>query len=282
MRRSRVKVFTKFLLVFFLSFSFFACDDGSTDENSAEAAFQEEDSKETKPKEKISSKEEKDAEVKPDKVRLLLVMDNSYSMRDEYEKAGRAILDFVPKLVDLPLEIIVTLAGAEEDCYISKIAKIDSDSEDRVKDTLVQIAKDGFRFRRYVERPFLSIKQTINCLEKEDPSNGKAPPTAILIVSDADNCSDFTTAGNNGVCGSGELEGSDLKKTLSTVFKDSEVKLFGLLSSNTTSGAICSGSFNRQPKRIESLFSEIDARANSLCEESYDEMFDELFAFLSK
>jgi hypothetical protein len=277
-----VEVFKKFLLVFSLSFSFFACDDGSKEENSAEAAFQEEDSKETKPKKKRSSKEEKDAEVKPDKVRLLLVLDNSYSMRDEYEKAGRAILDFVPKLVDLPLEVIVTLAGAEEDCYISKIAKIDSGSEDQVKDTLVQIAKGGFRFRRYVERPFLSIKQTINCLEKEDPSNGKAPPTAILIVSDADNCSDFTTAGNNGVCGSGELEGSDLEETLSTVFEDSEVKLFGLLSSNTTSGRRCRGRFNREPDRIESFFDEMDGSVLSLCEDSYDDIFDEMLEFLAK
>lgn len=283
MRNLTFEVLIRFSFLFIFGLACFACnDDKNKGENSEQAAFQEADEKETKKKESSSEDEDEEGEAEPDKVRLLLVMDTSFSMRDEYEKAGRAILDFVPELSDLPLEIIVTIAGAEQDCYSGKIAEEDSDREEQLKDTLIQIAQDGFRFRRYTERPFLSIEQTINCLEEEEPSDGKAPPTAILIVSDADNCSDFRRAGNNGVCESGELDGSDLKETLSTVFEDSEVKLFGLLSSETTSGSRCRGLFNRRPDRIESFFDEMDGSSLSLCERSYDDLFDEMLEFLSK
>ena len=139
-------------------------------------------------------------------VDILLVIDNSISMRDEIDDVSRLLPELISYIGRVDWRIAVTTTDPSDSAILGFIDSNDSSPESRFRKLVGQIKTDGPNN----ERGIYQAKRAINSQNWIRNSSD----LAVLFVSDEDNCSDGTNCENEPRDFISSLKGSGKKMNI--------------------------------------------------------------------
>ena len=196
---------------------------------------------------------------------ILIVIDNSRSMREEQRNLSTKLFPLLSSVADTEWRIAVTTTDPKDGCFVGVINKDDADYERKFQ-SAIQAGIEGNGNEQ-------GILQAVNALKAEcgkswlrDRSN-----LAILIVSDEDNCSDGQKCGNSKWKSANYLlDYLDMIRTVGTT-----AKVHGLIWHESLSRWQCPTALRRAPIYSE-LIKQSGGNWGSICAHDYSETLEKI------
>ena len=188
---------------------------------------------------------------------LLIVIDNSNSMKEEQSNLATKLEPLLSKVSNADWQVAVVTTDVADNCQRALIKKSDADATTKFSDA-INAGILGSPKERSVLRAIDGLKCATTLL---GPTWVRANSTLVtLIVSDEDNCSDGKD------CTGKESDGSLLVDYLSSIRKLGEdAKVYGIF---WQPGTVCATGFH-EANILDSVVKQTGGKSGSICDADY-------------
>ena len=161
---------------------------------------------------------------------VLLVVDNSGSMKQEQQNLSDKLSYLLGAVKDAKWQIAIISTDSRDTCYRALIKKGDANPAETFKSVINALGTNGSG----TEQGLLMAHRGLSCKNWLQPDSS----VAVLVVSDEDNCSKGCKAGSPGGPGS-------LSSYLDSIRPPASTGLFGIIDvPSAAGGSTCSSAYN--------------------------------------
>ena len=197
-------------------------------------------------------------------VDILLVIDNSISMRDQIDDVSRLLPALLSYIKKTDWSIAVTTTDKRDSSILGYVDSRDPNSAENFRKLVGQLITNGANTERGIYKALSALRAPQWLRESSD--------IAVLFVSDEDNCSDGRGC---------EAEPEQFIETLDSIRSRQEYSVYSLIRLPSDERGSC-GRLSKVGYQYESLSRKTAGLSASICESDYSSVFKSISANIKK